>query len=483
MRPASSQMDLWPSLGLELDWSTLFAFSKRSEHFQPPSPNLTASIGASYEESAHGFHGPLSTCITPHATRPGAIHNVFNETFQKLGVPPRPEFNGGELRGFGVQMVTQDGLADVREDAARAYYYPVIDRPNLVVMVNTTATRVLWSRRGSDGKMVASAAEVVGQNGDISTIGVGREVILSAGAIRSPGILERSGVGNPSVLSQQHIDVKVDLPAVGENLQDQTTMVMLASAVGQNYSGFPPFVAHTSLHDLYGANTSAVYSSTLAKLPQYAAAIARQNGGASTARTQHRLLMSQLDLLMSSNTPASEIAPVGLGNVVGAVFWPLHPFSRGSVHIVNDSNATATPRIDARFLEFDFDVALAVATAKFVRRFLTTPPVADILNVTTLVAPPIDADDTAWADWVKTHSGLQPNYHHLGTCAMLPRADGGVVDNDFAVYGTRNVRVVDLGIVPLQVAGHSTALLYGIAEWAALKIQKARGGGGQGGGR
>src|ERR1700753_2659129 len=119
MRPASSQMDLWPSLGLELDWNTLFTFSKKAEHFRPPSPAIMA-LGASFEPAAHGFSGPLATCISAHMTT-GDIHNTLNSTFKNLGIPPRHEFDGGGLRGFGVQAATQDSIADVREDAARAY--------------------------------------------------------------------------------------------------------------------------------------------------------------------------------------------------------------------------------------------------------------------------------------------------------------------------------------------------------------------------
>lgn len=154
MRPTSSQIDLWPSLGLKLDWNRLFAFSKYGEHFQPPSRNLTA-LGGSYEAFAHGFDGPLSTSISSHMET-GDIHEIFNITFQKLGIPPLHEFNGGELRGYGVQIMTQRGIADVRDDVARAYYYPAEDRQNLIVMINTTGTRILWAQDSSNGNAIAS---------------------------------------------------------------------------------------------------------------------------------------------------------------------------------------------------------------------------------------------------------------------------------------------------------------------------------------
>lgn len=393
---------------------------------------------------------------------------------KNLGVEPNHEFNNGELKGFGVQQTTQDALADVREDAARAYYYPVMNRQNLVVIANTTATRVLWSQDSPSGKAVASGAEVIDREGVVFPIHANREVILSAGAIRSPAILEHSGVGNPSILSRQSINVKVNLPAVGENLQDQTIMIVTATAINQNSSGLPGFVAHTSLHDLFSNKTSSFYESTKAKLSGYAQSIAAQNGGASSAATQEYILKTQLDLLMNSNTPTSEVIPIALGDLIGVAFWALQPFSRGSVHI-NSTNRVAQPMIDSKFFQFEFDGIMAVETAKFARKFLTTEPVSGRVNISTINPSfelvPEDAIDDIWLDWVKTKSLFEPNYHHLGTCAMLPRKMGGVVDNDFRVYGTENVRVVDLSVVPLQVAGHSTSLLYGIAEWAAQKLR------------
>lgn len=475
MRPSSSQINLWPSLGLELDWETLFNYSVKSEHFQPPSSLLDA-LGACYHQIDHGFDGPLTTAISPHM-QGGNLHQILNDTFQALNIPPRCEFNAGDLKGFGVQMATQNLQANVREDSARAYYYPNMNRSNLIVMVNTTATRLLWMEDTTTSGVVASAVEAIGQDGQVSIFNATREVILSAGAIRSPAILENSGIGNPDILSPLSIDVKVGLRSVGENLQDQTTMG-IGAASPQSYPGFPTFVAHLSLQDLFGDKTQSVFDAAIAQLPQYAATIAAQNGGASNATVQQHLLHTQLALLLDSNTPTAEIAPIVIDSFVGAVFWPLQPLSRGSVHI-NSTNLTATPAIDAKFLQMEFDQVAAVASAKWVRNFLLTDPISQIINASTLTASeqilPLDASDDAWLAWIRTNSSLAPNYHHLGTCAMLPRDMGGVVDNEFRVYGTENVRVVDLSIIPLQIAGHSTAPLYAIAEWASTKIKASPG--------
>ncbi|KAI1174485.1 hypothetical protein F4777DRAFT_381833 [Nemania sp. FL0916] len=469
-RPASSQINIWPSLGLEINWDLLFKYSTRGEHFQVPSQALI-DLGAGYEPLAHGYSGPVKDCISPNISTSN-LHDALNATFRALGVPARHEFNHGDLRGFGYQSATIDRHLGIRDDAARAYYYPFADRSNLAVMVNTTATRILWSKNGATKEAVATAIEVVNQRGEVLTVHANNEIILSAGAIRSPAILERSGVGNPTVLSRQSIDIRVDLPAVGENFQDQSILYMSATPK-QNYTGFPAFVAYLSLQDVLGSKTQSVYHSTLAKLPGYAAVIAAQNGGASSAAVQEHLLRTQLDLLLKSNTPASEIAPGMLGDAFGAVYWPLQPLSRGSIHI-NTTNATAQPMIDGKFFQLDFDVQLAVATSKFVRRLFTTPPVSEIIDLDSLSpgfdVVPENATDEQWTAWLRS-SPTAPNLHHLGTTAMLPRSMGGVVDNEFKVYGTKNVRVVDLGVLPFQVAGHSMAVLYGIAEWASEKIK------------
>lgn len=469
MRPTDSQINVWPSLGLELDWDIVFNYSKKSEDFSPPGPKLRA-LGADYVPLDHGYDGPLTTCVSPNIISTN-IHNTFNATMKAMGISPRYEFNGGELLGFGIQEATQNDRLNVREDAGRAYYYPFANRSNLIMMVNTTATRLLWSNDTQEQEAVAVAANIVDQQGKSSTIYADREIILSAGAMRSPAILEYSGIGNPSILTEYGIEVKVNNSAVGQNLQDQTTMAIIGLVLGANTTGFLPFVANVGLHELFGNETSAVYQSTLAKLPEYAATIASENGGSSSAAVQEHLLKTQLDLMFSSNTPTSEIVPAAISNYIGCIFWPLQPFSRGSVHI-NSTDETQQPKIDPKFFQIDFDGQMAVATAKWARRFLSTEPVASLINQTT-ITPAIseDASYEVWLDWVKTKSNFQPNYHHSGTCAMLPRESGGVVDNDFRVYGTKNVRVVDLSILPLQIAGHSTAPLYGMAEWASEKIK------------
>lgn len=471
IRPSSAQIDLWKTFGLDWDWDTLLTYAKKSEEFQVPLANLVAN-GATYNPDVHGFSGPLDVSFNPHLT-PGSFHTIVNATWQNLGVPPDLEPNDGSLLGYGAVPSTLDGHADVREDAARAYYYPVENRTNLHVMLNTTVTRMLWTD-DSDGMAVASGVEFVQASGATGTASTRGEVILSAGSIRSPALLENSGVGNPDILSKYSIETKVDLAAVGENLQDQPNGPTIYAVANQNISGFPSYVTHVSLQDLFGNDTDALYQYGVSQIPSYAATIAAKNNGASNASTQEQILRSQLDLLYSTDTPASEILNIGLGQLVGATFWSLLPFSRGNIHI-NSTDKLAQPAINPNFFEFDWDAKVEVATARMVRQWLTTPPLVN-LTVPGTQTPsfetlPANATDADWLAYIE--AGYGSNYHPVGTCAMLPKNMGGVVDNDHLVYGTKNVRVVDASVLPLQVCGHLTSTLYAFAERAAEKMKSA----------
>lgn len=408
IRPQAAQIDLWEKLGLTgWNWATLFSYAKKSEHFELPSP-LLISEGAAYLASAHGFNGPLDVSFNPHLTQ-GDVHELLNETWQALGVPYIPEVNEGSLRGFTVNPLTLDGAADVREDAARAYYYPIDNRTNLDVFVNTTANKLLWSDstdRPCEDETV-SGVEVQGQDGTLYVLEAEKEVIVSLGSIRSPALLELSGIGNPAILSQFDIPVKVNLPSVGENLQDQPN-VFIQGTSNRSFAGYPTYVTFATVYDLFGDKTDSTYQSALNNIPVTAAQIAAQNNGATNVSTQEYLLSTQLDLLFNDSVPATEILSVvetlsGV-NVIGTPFWSLLPFSRGNVHITS-TNANVPPAINPNFFMSEWDGIVQAASARLAREILYTPPFGNLLNVE--VAPgletvPLNATDDVWVAWMKS---------------------------------------------------------------------------------
>ncbi len=151
----------------------------------------------------------------------------------------------------------------------------------------------------------------------------------------------------------------------------------------------------------------------------------------------------------------------GFFSLIAAI---MHPFSRGTVHI-NASNPLGKPLIDPRYLSNEYDLQAAIAAIKKCRQIALTPPIRDVWvseyepglnNVNT---------DAEWRDFV-LNTALTI-YHPVGTCSMLPKRDGGVVDSKLKVYGTENLRVVDASIIPVLISAHMQTAVYGIAEMAA----------------
>lgn len=195
IRGPSKQIDAWETLGnTGWNWKTLYPYYLKSEHFQPPTL-AQSEAGASYVPAYHGEHGPLQVGY-PFSLHNGSLAETANLTWQNLGLPFNRDANGGKVHGFSVWPQTLDRAANVREDSARAYYYPIETRPNLFVL-RGVASRIHWADGDGTGPETANDVEYIAPDGTVREIAVRKEVILSAGSIRSPALLELSGVGNP----------------------------------------------------------------------------------------------------------------------------------------------------------------------------------------------------------------------------------------------------------------------------------------------
>jgi choline dehydrogenase-like flavoprotein len=185
--------------------------------------------------------------------------------------------------------------------------------------------------------------------------------------------------------------------------------------------------------------------------------------------------VSQLETIFSDGYTGVKGYPAVGTPLYGKDFFSLiaaimHPLSRGSVHI-NPTNPQGNPIIDPNYLGNEYDIQAAIAAVKKNRQIALTPPLRDIWvdeyepglnNVNT---------DAEWRDFVlNTTLSI---YHPCGTCAMLPKKDGGVVDSKLKVYGTTNLRVVDASIMPVLISAHLQTAVYGIAEMAAKFIIEA----------
>ncbi|KAG9699509.1 glucose oxidase, partial [Aureobasidium melanogenum] len=464
MRAESSQIDSWKKVGNNITWSSLLPYYKKSEYFEYPT-EAQISTGASYLPEFHGTQGPLSVSW-PTEMVGNNFSSTLNATFKAMDLPWNGDANSGYMRGYNVFPKTFDRELDLREDAARAYYYPFATRPNLDIYLNSFAQRLTWS---NDNSSVAFANGVVftDKSGKEQKLLATKEVVLSAGSLRSPLLLELSGVGNPSVLEKIGIDVKVNSPFVGENLQDQTTVDTDYTA-NANFTGAGGFIGYFNATDVWGNNTAAFSKTIKASLEQYANKTVQATGGITDRETLLKLFKIQHELIFEDEVVISEVIVNAPSSGSGLLeYWGLMPFSRGNIHI-KSANASAPAAINPNFFMLDYDLKQQIGTARAARKIATTAPLSNILTSETTPSfdvVPLNATDAVWGDWLK--SVYRSNYHYISTAAMMSKELGGVVGDDHIVYGTANVRVVDASVIPFQVSGHLASTLYALAERAA----------------
>ena len=464
LRGDKAQFDSWEKLGnTGWNWDSMFKYYKKLEQFSVPKPSQTKV--ASFDRNFHGFDGDLHVGFAPALQT--ETFEIFKATWEKLGSASIKDPNGGSTRGFDVWPQTLDAKTNRRWDAATAFYWPIVRRANLV-LYKGTATKLIWKDCKSKTP-VASGVEYQRSDGQTLVVSATREVVVSAGSLRTPLILESSGIGNPALLKKLGIKTVVANPSVGENLIDQTTSAFLYSSK-ESYSGYPPFATFVTVDDVFGKRAVQVASQAKAMLTEMARQVAIDSGGALNMTALQRIFEIQHDVIFSKRTTIGEILVGASGPVLGAVMSELQPFARGSVHLTSAS-AIDKPAINPRFFSLPLDIQIQREIGKYARSFFTTSPISSA--ITSPILPnntvlPTDASDQQWLAFMET--SVVCNNHPIGTAAMMSRELGGVVSPELKVWGTENVRVVDASVLPMQFSGHLTATIYAVAEKAAEMI-------------
>jgi len=433
IRGHSSDYDRWAELG-NAGWSyaDVLPYFKKSQNQERG------------DDDYHGTGGPLNVA---DLRSPNPIGKTFVDAAEQLQLPRNDDFNGAEQEGIGPYQVTQ--INGERCSAAKAYLTPVLDRPNLTVVTEAQATRILF-----DGKRaVGIAFKQQGQDRDVRA---NREVLLSGGALQSPHLLLLSGIGPGDELKRQGIDVVHDLPGVGKNLQDHIDHVLT-------------YTTHS--RDAFGMT-----------LP----GIGRILGSIGTYRREGRGMLTsnfaEAGGFLKSD-PSQTIPDLQLHFVVGIVddhsrkrhfkhgyschVCLLRPKSRGHVGL-QSADPTAPPLIDPNFLAEDSDMDAMVNGFKLVRRILQAPAF-DSLRGKELYTADVHSDDEIRDD---IRNRADTVYHPVGTCKMGndPMA---VVDSELKVSGLDGLRVVDASIMPTLIGGNTNAPTIMIGEKAADMIKAA----------
>jgi choline dehydrogenase len=207
------------------------------------------------------------------------------------------------------------------------------------------------------------------------------------------------------LLKQLGIETKVDLPGVGENLQDQPNLSLIYSG-RLNVTGYIPASTFVTALDLYGNSALALAAKTRSCLSRWAAHIASQEYNGMAVESIRKILGIQHDLIFGKNVTVGEILTTASGNLLVSAFWALLPFSRGSVHLRSTSLEDANnPMIDPGFFQIDFDMTMQAAVGRLAQDFWTVAPMGDF--VTENLSPgnsvlPNSASDEQWDSFIRS---------------------------------------------------------------------------------
>ena len=428
IRGQHEDYDHWAGLGNDgWAWKDVLPYFRKLE---------SNSRGAS---ELHGADGPIacSDIRGRHELIEALIAGAGS-----LGVPRNDDFNGERQEGVGYyQLFTRKGW---RSSTAVAYLKPARGRPNLRVQTDAHATRVLFEGTRATGVEYR-------QHGRLKVARAGREVILAAGALQSPQLLQLSGVGPAELLREHGIAVVADRPGVGENLQDHLQLRLV----------FKCTKAITTNDDLASGWRSARIGLQWLLLREGPLAIGINQGGLFT-----RVLpeSTRPDIQFHIATLSADLAGAKPHPFSGFTLsvCQLRPGSRGTVRI-KSADAFQPPAMAPNYLSAEEDRRCAVEAVKFARRLAATAAVAPYVREEYKPGPGVGSDAEI-LDWCRGNGATI--FHPSGTCRMGSDAMA-VVDSRLRAIGVAGLRVVDCSVMPTLVSGNTNAPVAMIAERAS----------------
>jgi len=393
-------------------------------------------------DAHHGAGGPIHVS---DPTEPHELCDAFIAAAEQTGIPRNPDFNAAMQEGAGYFQTTSKGRR--RWSTAVGYLRPARKRPNLTVVTEALAARVLF-----DGRAAAGVEFL--RRGRSHRVRARREVILAGGAINSPQLLQLSGVGPADLLRAHGISVTADMPGVGEDLQDHFQVRMVFRCTR-------PITMNDQVNSLLGQIGMGLRYALLGKGPLtlsagYASAFFKTDARLATPDIQVHFITFSLDRMGLKLHPWPGFM---------ASICQLRPESRGWVRI-KSAEPTEPPAIQPRYLSTDFDKRTIVAGLKRLRRIMQAAAMQPYVAAEHLPGPGVETDEQ-WLQFARDAGSTI--FHVVGTCRMGADARA-VVDSRLRVRGLGGLRVADGAVMPTVVSGNTNAPIIMIAEKAADMI-------------
>ena len=465
------------------EWSgkEMFRAMKKAETFRPKD-------WFPHDKDAHGYDGPLN--IEP-ATEVFPIADRFFESFKSKGLEYIPDMfsNGASANGCGHAMrTTYQGYRTTAAD----FVTKGQRRNNVTIRCDSTVDKVILER-GSDGTLQARGVEYRDNIGNRYKAYAGREVLLAGGTYNTPTMLMRSGIGPKAELDKVGVKCQLDLPGVGENLQDHqliftyyevgepglTDDVRVNHDLNSKESGHAQWVKDKTgwlATFPFGAFGFARLSDRLGRdLPEWKA-LEREPGRDPMGLTETQPSLEFFNTVCYGGPPEYTDKPTGGQFALAMCCFLCGARSRGKVTIKN-TDPFEPPAVDPNYLSDKRDLLMMAEGVRFANEVVMEG--AGTKDIIKGSWPPsakhhLNKTNADWHEHVQRYAST--SYHPGGTCKLGKKDDPmAVVDQHLRVYGTKGLRVIDCSIMPTLNSGHTQMPAFGIAEKAAEYVQQAWG--------
>ncbi|HBF63747.1 MAG TPA: choline dehydrogenase [Gammaproteobacteria bacterium] len=440
MRGQQSDFDHWADLGNRgWGWQDVLPIFRRSEN---------------YQHGADDFHGGNGEMRVEERRVNWEILDAWRDAAEECGIPKIDEFNRGD--NFGNAYFQMNQRNGKRWSAVRAFLDPVKDRANLTILTEANVRKICFDDNLAEPRATGVAVLHGGQE---HVFTANNEVILAAGAIASPQLLQLSGIGASETLHKHSIATLIELPGVGENLQDHLqirTIYSVDNTITLNQRARTPWGMA-----LMGLEYFLRKTGPLTMPPSQLGAFAKSDPSQPSANMEWHVQPLSLDKFGS---------PLHKYNAITPSVCNLRPSSRGTVALKSNKPDDA-PAIAPNYLSTQADLDVAVAGLRFTRKIMAAPALAAFNPKELKPGPEVTAEE----DLQRAAGDLGTTiFHPVGTCKMGPGHDtSAVVDDQLRVHGIKGLRVIDASIMPTITSGNTNAPTVMIAERGADFIRQA----------